>query len=262
MEKFLHFAANPVGRDYAVGDIHGHFSRLQQALEQLGFNPDCDRLFSVGDLIDRGPQSEESLQWLDQPWFFAVQGNHEVLAVQLDAGQWLDKTNYRSSGGGWLLDATDAKRHLYAQRFAQMPVAMEVETANGLIGLVHADCPFPAWNQLRAYLSGEAPADKRTDEIFQWSRSRLKRNDRRGVDGVRAMIVGHTPLRVPKRLGNVYHIDTAGWSEGYFSFVDLATLEVLPARSAPSGAAADVSRRNRPAHASRRPSAPVDTPPR
>ncbi|WPP01866.1 metallophosphoesterase [Pseudomonas sp. HR96] len=260
MEKFVHFAANQIGRDYAVGDIHGHFSRLQLALEQLGFNPACDRLFSVGDLIDRGPQSEDSLQWLEQPWFFAVQGNHEVLAVQLDAGQWLDEANYRSSGGGWLLDASTEKRRLYARRFAQMPVAMEVETDSGLIGLVHADCPFPAWAQLRSYLQGDGLPDRRTDEIFQWSRTRLKRNDRRGVEGVRAMIVGHTPLRVPKRLGNVYHIDTAGWSEGYFSFIDLATLEVLPVRAAEG--AADVSRRSPPARASRRPSVPADTPPR
>lgn len=231
MEKIVHFAANSQGRDYAVGDIHGHFSRLQAALDGLGFDPACDRLFSVGDLIDRGPQSEECLQWLAQPWFFAVQGNHEVLAIQLDAGQWLDEANYRASGGAWLLDASAEKRRLYAQRFAQMPVAMEVETAAGLIGLVHADSPFSSWDQLRAYLQGEMPRDRRTDEICQWSRSRLKRNDRSGVQGVRAMMVGHTPLRVPKRLGNVYHIDTAGWSEGYFSFVDLATLEVLAARA-------------------------------
>lgn len=234
MNKIMHFAANTRGRDFAVGDIHGHFARLQKAIEQLGFNPLCDRLFSVGDLIDRGPQSEECLQWLDQPWFFAVQGNHEVLAIQLDAGIPLDEDNYRNSGGAWLLDASAQKRRLYAQRFCQMPIAMEVETAQGLIGLVHADCPFTSWRLLRAYLRGELPRDKRTDEICQWSRTRLKRNDRRGVGDVRAMIVGHTPLRVPKRLGNVYHIDTAGWSEGYFSFVELGSMQVIPDRARPT----------------------------
>lgn len=253
MNKLVHVSANTRGRDYAVGDIHGHFTRLQAALDQLGFDPQCDRLFSVGDLIDRGPQSEECLEWLEQPWFFAVQGNHEVLAVQLEAGQPLDLENYRNSGGAWLLDAPADKRELYARHFRQMPVAMEIETAQGLIGLVHADCPFPSWELLRAYLSGELPRDKRTDEIFQWSRSRLKRNDRRGVAGVQALIVGHTPLRVPKRLGNVWHIDTAGWSEGYFSFIELASLRVWP--DPPSSP----NPRIRPAPASRRPSVPAGT---
>jgi serine/threonine protein phosphatase 1 len=60
-----------------VGDIHGHFQRLQQCLEAVGFDPAVDRLFSVGDLVDRGPHSEAALDWLAQPWFHAVQGNHE-----------------------------------------------------------------------------------------------------------------------------------------------------------------------------------------
>ena len=227
MSLFAQVATNTQGRDFAVGDIHGHFSRLQQALDRIGFNPVVDRLFSVGDLVDRGPQSEQSLEWLNRPWFFAVQGNHEALAMQLYAGQKLDLDMYRNSGGAWFLDASREKQRLYAGRFSEMPIAIEVMTAEGPVGLLHADCPFTRWGQVRNYLGGQFPRERRTDEIFQWSRSRLKRNDTRGIDEVRAVIVGHTPLRVPKCLGNVFHIDTAGWSEGYFSFVDLATLEVL-----------------------------------
>jgi serine/threonine protein phosphatase 1 len=228
MTKFVHIAANRRGRDFAVGDIHGHFRRLQQALDRLGFDPARDRLFSVGDLVDRGPQSEDCLDWLAQPWFFAVQGNHEALAIQLHVGAVLDLATYRSSGGAWLLDASPEKLQQYAERFSRLPIALEVETRQGLVGIVHADCPFANWSRLRAYLQGQLPTDTRTDQVYQWSRMRLKRNDRSGVRDVRALIVGHTPVRVPKRLGNVLHIDTAGWSEGYFSFVALDSLEILP----------------------------------
>ena len=48
---FRRFERNDLGRDFAVGDIHGHFSRLQKKLDEIGFNQDVDRLFSVGDLI-------------------------------------------------------------------------------------------------------------------------------------------------------------------------------------------------------------------
>ena len=54
------FAQNTVGRDFAVGDIHGCFTELQRGLEAIGFDPSTDRLFSVGDLVDRGPESHTS----------------------------------------------------------------------------------------------------------------------------------------------------------------------------------------------------------
>lgn len=46
-----HYEKNTTGRDLAVGDIHGHFNKLQQHLDEMGFDPGKgDRLFSVGDL--------------------------------------------------------------------------------------------------------------------------------------------------------------------------------------------------------------------
>lgn len=79
---FKRFEINHNGRDLIVGDVHGYFSKLQQALDAVQFDPQKDRLFSVGDLIDRGPQSERVLQWLMQPWFHAVRGNHEQIAME------------------------------------------------------------------------------------------------------------------------------------------------------------------------------------
>lgn len=61
MSARVQVRANRRGRDIAVGDVHGHFQRLQQALDAVGFDPAIDRLFSVGDLVDRGPDSEQAL---------------------------------------------------------------------------------------------------------------------------------------------------------------------------------------------------------
>lgn len=199
MSKFMHHAINTAGRDYAVGDIHGHFVRLQASLDRLGFNPTTDRLFSVGDLVDRGPHSEQSLDWLAQPWFFAVQGNHEALAIQVVEGVALDPLMYRASGGGWFLDSPPATQRHFASHFARLPIAMEIDTASGLVGMVHADCPFPAWATLRDYLLLRLPAQRSTDEACQWSRARLKTQNHGGVQGVRAVIVGHTPAHRPTR---------------------------------------------------------------
>lgn len=98
MARFRRMIANIRGRDLAVGDIHGHFQRLQQCLDAVGFDPAVDRLFSVGDLVDRGPHSEAALDWLAQPWFHAVQGNHEALAITRVRGGRLDLGMYRAAG--------------------------------------------------------------------------------------------------------------------------------------------------------------------
>lgn len=225
MSRIERFAVNSRGRDLAVGDIHGHFQRLERCLEQIGFDTQRDRLFSVGDLVDRGPDSARVLEWLAQPWLHAVQGNHESLAVSHVMGGRLDPQLYRAAGGGWFLDLAPGEQRRFAERFAAMPMALEIETDDGLVGLLHADCPFADWHELtRQFQSG---LDEAAQEYCQWSRRRLQLDDDSRITGLRALIVGHTPLRRVKVLGNVWHIDTAGWASGHFSVLDLRSLTLV-----------------------------------
>ncbi|MDD0976183.1 metallophosphoesterase [Pseudomonas fontis] len=226
MNTMLQVAANTRGRDLAVGDVHGHFTRLQHTLDAVGFDPAVDRLFSVGDLVDRGPECEQVLAWLDQPWLVAVQGNHEGLAVAHVRGQWLDLGMYRTAGGGWFLDLPAEQQLRYVERFERIPLAVELETALGPVGLLHADCPFADWRRLREML--RAPTlEAKVQEVCQWSRRRVQHDDETHVAGLRALVVGHTPLAEVKVLGNVWHIDTGGWASGHFTLLDLGTLEVV-----------------------------------
>ncbi|WP_454694120.1 metallophosphoesterase [Achromobacter aegrifaciens] len=224
-QRFLKVPRNELGRDFAVGDLHGHFSRLQQSLDQLGFDPTRDRLFSVGDLVDRGPESEAALEWLARPWFHAVQGNHEDYAIRhVRTGQ-VDVDNWRGYGGGWFLDLPSDRQQVFAEAFAQLPIAIEVETLDGAVGLLHADCPVLFWPRLESALQDRY---RRTSAACQWSRDRLRQMDRTGIRGVRAVVAGHTPVPAPLLLGNVYHIDTEGWKSGYFTFLDLESLRAWP----------------------------------
>lgn len=220
------FAANTAGRDFAVGDIHGHFTRLQAALDAARFNPTVDRLFSVGDLIDRGPECRDALDWLAKPWFHAVCGNHDDYVVHFDT---CDVDSWIFNGGSWFTQLSLSEQKEFAARFAELPIAIEVETAQGLIGIVHADCPFPSWEQLRNELQSPDSSQrlKQVQIRCLWSRSRLEQREIQGVAGLRALVVGHSPILVPVRLGNVIHIDTAGWRPdvGYFTLLNLETLE-------------------------------------
>jgi serine/threonine protein phosphatase 1 len=75
------FKKNPIGNDYICSDIHGHFYILEAELLRIGFDEQTDRLFCLGDLIDRGDESALALEWLKRPWFFAIQGNHERMLI-------------------------------------------------------------------------------------------------------------------------------------------------------------------------------------
>ncbi|BBV96648.1 MULTISPECIES: metallophosphoesterase [Pseudomonas] len=227
MGRFRRLLANIRGRDLAVGDIHGHFQRLEKCLEAVRFDPAVDRLFSVGDLVDRGPHSEAALEWLAQPWFHAVQGNHEALAITRVRGGRLDLEMYRAAGGSWFLDLPRAEQLRYVERFEQLPIAIEVESADGLVGLLHADSPFADWAALRRWLELELDDDPKVREVCQWSRRRLKEGNTQPVQGLRALLVGHTPVLEPKLLGNVWHLDTGGWASGHFSLMDMRTLKLL-----------------------------------
>ncbi|NBF13054.1 metallophosphoesterase [Pseudomonas sp. Fl4BN1] len=227
MSKLKRFEINTAGRDFAVGDIHGHFTKLQAALDAVDFNPTTDRLFSVGDLVDRGPESALVLEWLAKPWFHAVQGNHEDMAVCF-VQQALRDDLYMHNGGAWLMAKNQDEKAEYAVALSELPVAIEVETAAGLVGIVHADCPLPTWSMLRDALNGDVPGLLNVEASCQWSRSRIATENHEGVSGVRAVIVGHTPTRQPAVLGNVYHIDTGAWMGRHFTLIDLGTLECYP----------------------------------
>ena len=225
--RIKRFAANTAGRDFAVGDIHGHFSRLQPALEAVDFDPVVDRLFSVGDLVDRGPESRDALDWLAKPWCHPVRGTHDDYVAHFatcDVDSWI------CNGGEWFAGLSLVEQIAFALQFAELPIAIEVETPGGLVGIVHADCPVPSWDQLRTEL--QSPESTKRLELVQhsclWSRTRIQDGDTDCIEGLRALVVGHTPLWQPAVLGNVYHIDTAGWLDGYFTLLDLATLQCIP----------------------------------
>lgn len=225
-----HFGINTAGRDFAVGDVHGHFTKLQAALDAVGFNTASDRLFSVGDLVDRGPESAEVDTWLAKPWFHAVRGNHEQMVVdayRFDPGGRASDMHLMN-GGAWLYGRSSTERACYAELLADLPLVIEVMTPDGLVGIVHADCPFPDWGTLRNQLERGLHGRQQVEAACQWSRSRITDENCAGVTNVRAVVVGHTPVRRPAILGNVYHIDTGGWMGGYFTLLNLHTLATIP----------------------------------
>ena len=210
-----HFKQNMKGRDFVVGDIHGMFRALEYKLIENAFDPAVDRLFSVGDLVDRGPDSIEFDEWLDKPWFHSVRGNHEQMlidSVAEGAGDTcLAARLHYMNGGEWLYGLSTVEQQCYAIICQELPIGIEVETQWGLVGLVHAECPLDNWDLFKSMYATES---ENFDAVALWSRRRITAKSVALVEGVHKLYVGHTPLDTPTQYGNVVYTDTGSCFKG------------------------------------------------
>ncbi|MDP1757571.1 MAG: metallophosphoesterase, partial [Pseudohongiella sp.] len=73
---------------YVIGDIQGCYKPLRRLLKSVNFNPGADLLWCVGDLINRGPKSLDTLRYLRDLGKAAtmVLGNHDLHFLALYHG--------------------------------------------------------------------------------------------------------------------------------------------------------------------------------
>jgi bis(5'-nucleosyl)-tetraphosphatase (symmetrical) len=78
---------------YAIGDIHGCLQEFQTLLKLIAFNPKIDRLWLVGDIVNRGPESLATLRLVRNMVLEGstamVLGNHDLHLVALQYHQHL-----------------------------------------------------------------------------------------------------------------------------------------------------------------------------
>jgi len=242
--KIKYFFKNNKGRDFVCGDLHGCFELLEEKLAEVEFNPLCDRLFIVGDIIDRGTDSQKALQYLQKSWFHSVRGNHEQMFLD-----WIkeDIPSFRNdafrfhihNGGIWIADylgvhiqklADDMHSNeliskiypdlvLWADTIAKLPYAIEIKSHKKKIGIVHAEIPESVqWPSLEAELN-------KPNVLYSilFSRKFIKSGKRKKyhISGVDKIYCGHTIVDSPKKIGNVHYIDTGAYSAHHLTLTEL-----------------------------------------
>ena len=73
---------------FIVADVHGYFDILNQSLKEAGFDENNPEHFfvSLGDLLDRGKQPRECLQFVNSlERKILIRGNHEDLMEEMIA---------------------------------------------------------------------------------------------------------------------------------------------------------------------------------
>ena len=71
------FDPKPQDGDFCVGDLHADLSGFQKLLKKAHWNPDKQRIFLLGDLLDRGHQAKKLLDFKKQYGIFSILGNHD-----------------------------------------------------------------------------------------------------------------------------------------------------------------------------------------
>jgi len=221
----------PDGRTWVISDVHGCLEVLQRTLKQAGYRPQQDRLVCLGDLIDRGPESYQTVRFvLSQPHVHVVLGNHEQFflnAIGAD-GEFLEEEDpfvWFMNGGSWSATMAASERSELWQEFKRFPLCLTVSRRDGSnIGICHAEPPTDQWHDLDVQLSEPSLRQR-----CLWGRQKLGgvNNQADQVVGVAWTVHGHTIVPGYQRVGNSWFIDLGSFATGRIAVVDIEELEQL-----------------------------------
>lgn len=145
---------------YFIGDVQGCCGALQRLLDEIGFSASRDRLFLLGDMVNRGPRNRRTLELLRSLGDAAtcLLGNHDLHLLAVAHGV---RKAHRSDTLGDILESDD--RDAWIEWVRQRPLAVHAE---GWL-LVHAGV-VPQWDreqtlglaaEVESCLRGPNPSD-------------------------------------------------------------------------------------------------------
>ncbi len=171
---------------YAIGDIQGCYDSLERLLDLCAFNPAQDKLWLVGDLVNRGPKSLETLRLIKSLGDAAITvlGNHDLYLLMVAEGgakfRGKDDTLQAIFDAPDCAELLDWLRHQplchtegnYCLVHAGLLPQWTAARARELAHEVEAALQGPAFKEFVLNLWGSEPAGW-SDELTGWPRLRV-----------------------------------------------------------------------------------------
>ncbi|MBZ8181414.1 MAG: metallophosphoesterase family protein [Oscillatoria sp. PMC 1051.18] len=200
-------------RKIFIGDVHGHYDALMSLLEAIAPGKN-DRVYFLGDLIDRGPKSAQVVSFVIENKYQCLLGNHEEMLLLAKE----DPSN--ATLQAWLYSGGNSTMKSYGQRgipeehiewMKNLPIYLDL----GDVWLVHAG------------VNPNLPLEKQTSDQFCWIRDEFH-SSKKPYFPDKLIITGHTitftlPGVIPGKLAQgegwldidtgAYH-QTSGWLTG------------------------------------------------
>jgi serine/threonine protein phosphatase 1 len=125
-------------RRIVIGDIHGHYAGLMTLLNAIAPTSD-DQIYFLGDLIDRGPQSSQVVEFVKSNNYHCLLGNHEQMLVNILTTENVPSAMVQawlySGGKATIASYQDSKiSHEHIEWFMSLPTYLDL----GDIWLAHA----------------------------------------------------------------------------------------------------------------------------
>jgi hypothetical protein len=189
------------GRRIVVGDIHGCYDELMELLEKVGVGDD-DRIFSVGDLIAKGPKSKEVLElFMTDARFATVIGNHDLALRRKWNGEEVELNSAQKETHKELKGEKDA----YVSFFNRMPFMIDLGTHLVVHAGVRPTVELYSQTTSDMTLIRTLGANPESDEGTPWYHV---------YHGEKVILFGHWPAPEPRRGRKAIGLDT-GCVYGY-----------------------------------------------
>lgn len=197
-------------RTLAIGDIHGSLTALTALGEFVGFTAD-DTIVTIGDYVDRGPDSKGVIDYLislqQSHRLVALKGNHEVM-MENARGSEQELYFWLLNGGEATLDSFEATglHQVPAKYWKFIDSCLRYHETDHHI-LVHAG------------LDPDVALKKQTDEFLFWHRI----HDTEAHISGKTLVCGHTPQKngLPLVLDHAICIDTFACGGQWLTCLDI-----------------------------------------
>lgn len=210
---------------FAVGDIHGCLSKLQELLSKIKMNRDQDTLVFIGDYIDRGKYSREVVEYLirlqgDYKHLIFLQGNHEQMFMHyldgVNEGLYLGNGGVATLQSYGILCSDDVK-----ERRAKIP-EKHMQFFQSLLPYYETE----DYIFVHAGLRSERPLNEQTIDDLLWIRFEfVERENNFG----KTVVFGHTPMTDLMIEKNKIGIDTGAVYGGKLTCIELPAIKIYQA---------------------------------